>query len=371
MKVSSPFAHHIPTDIVGNLRWRKRVIERVLTDPPYADIIWQACRIDPIFYINGFCYTYDPRPKGEFGSGHTLFAKLPFILYPFQVTGVLEIIKAIGSNDLLIEKSRTMGASWFCCAVFEWLWHFFDDVSLLLVSRAEALVDDRENPKALFWKVDYLLNNLPPFLMPPMYNEKIHRRKLHILNPYTRSVIDGESTQGNVARGDRRTAILLDEFAAVEQGIRVLRSTRDATNSRIFNSTPQGTGNAYYLHRKTGVKRLRLHWPSHPEYNIGLYETGSDGELNVLDIKGYPDDYTPILDGKLRSKWYDRECKRATSPREIAQELDIDYLGSGDQFFNPDAIARAVKEHTLHPAHVGDLSYDIHDGTPIDFIMTD
>jgi len=363
VKVSSPFAHHIPVDIVGNLQWRRRVLNRVLEDPSYADIIWQACSIDPIFYINGFGYTYNPRLVER--------PRLPFILYPFQVDGILEIIKAIGSHDLLIEKSRDTGASWVCSSAFEWLWHFRRELSFLMVSRAEALVDDRENPKALFWKVDYLLNNLPPWLMPPGYNEKIHRRKLHILNPYTSSVIDGESTQGNVARGDRRTAILLDEFAAVEQGIGVLRSTRDATNSRIFNSTPQGTGNAYYQHRKTGVRRLRFHWSVHPEKNIGLYETDIDGELRVLDTGGYRADYTPILDGKLRSPWYDRECKRATSSREIAQELDIDYLGSGDQFFSSDVIARAVKEHAMNSTHVGDLVYDLHDGTPIDFKMSD
>ncbi len=363
MKVSSPFAHHVPIDLVENLKWRRQILDRVLKDPSYADVIWQACEIDPIFYINGFGYTYNPKIVER--------PKLPFILYPFQVKGLLEIINAIGNYDLMIEKSRDMGASWICSSAFEWLWHFRYDLSFLMVSRAEALVDDRENPKALFWKVDYLLNNLPTWLMPPGYNEKLHRRKLHILNPYTSSVIDGESTQGNVARGDRRTAILLDEFAAVEQGIGVLRSTRDATNSRIFNSTPQGTGNAYYLHRKTGVKRLRFHWPSHPEKNIGLYGTGSNGELVIHDVNRYPADYNPILDGKIRSIWYDRECLRATSKREIAQELDIDYLGSGDQFFSPDAIAEAVRQHAMSPIHVGDLNYDLNDGTPIDFRMSD
>ncbi len=363
MKVSSPFAHHIPVDFIGNLEWRRGVLNKVLEDPSYAEVIWQACEIDPIFYINGFCHTYDPRCEP--------FAKLPFILYPFQAKGILEIINAIGNHDLLIEKSRDMGASWICCAAFEWLWHFKDDLSFLMVSRSEAYVDDRENPKALFWKVDYLLNNLPTWLMPPGYNEKIHRRKLHILNPYTGTVIDGESTQGNVARGDRRTAILLDEFAAVEQGIGVLRSTRDATNSRIFNSTPQGTGNAYYQHRKTGVKRLRFHWPQHPEKNIGLYGTGSNGELVIHDVDGYPIEYSPILDGKIRSIWYDGECLRATSPREIAQELDINYLGSGDQYFSPDVIAEAVSKHAMNSFHVGDLNYDLHDGTPIDFRMSD
>ncbi|MCP4899995.1 MAG: hypothetical protein GY906_23755 [bacterium] len=360
MKVATPFAHHVPLDLMENLRWRADTYRRVIEDPSFAEVIREACSIDPIFYINGFAYTYDPRCEP--------FAKLPFILYPFQAEGILDIIRAVNKEDLLIEKTRDMGASWCLVSVFEWLWHFKKHLSFLMVSRVEDYVDKRDNPKALFQKIDFIHDNLPSWLMPEGYTRSLHRAKLHMLNPETKSVIDGESTTRSVARGDRRTAILLDEFADVEQGYAVLRSTRDATKCRIFNSTPQGVGNAFHDVRETGIKKLRWHWSIHPEKNIGLYTTDDNGNLKILDHEGYPEDYKPILDGDIRSPWYDHECSRTVSLREIAQELNIDYLGSGHQYFNPASITEAIAKFTKPPILLGDLDYDAITAEPTDWL---
>ena len=356
--IATPFNHLVPKDLEGNLRWRQAILRRVNEDPSFAEVIWQACALDPLLYANALIWTYDPRRKP--------FTRLPMILYPFQEEAIVELINAIGDHDLLIEKSRDMGASWLCIIAFEWCWHFRPRQSFLMVSRTESYVDDAENPKSLFWKVDFIHQNLPPWLMPRGYGSE-HRRKLHMSNPENGSVIDGESTTGRVARGDRRTAILLDEFAAVDQGHSVLSSTRDATNCRIFNSTPAGTGNAYYDTRQTDIKKLRFHWSTHPLKARGLYTTDEDGTLKVLDPGGFPADYVPLLDGKLRSPWYDRECKRAVSPQEIAAELDIDYLGSGGQFFKADAVQEAIRQYAHPPILVGDLEYDATTAEPLRF----
>ena len=133
----------------------------------------------------------------------------------------------------MIEKSRDMGASWMCLMAFEWVWHFHSISSFLLVSRKEDLVDKTNDPRSLMWKIDYMHKNQPRWLLP-----SIGRSNFHIINHDTGSTIDGESTTGDVARGDRRTAILLDEFASVDQGARVLAATGDATDCRVMNSTP-------------------------------------------------------------------------------------------------------------------------------------
>ncbi|KKN02114.1 hypothetical protein LCGC14_1120910, partial [marine sediment metagenome] len=284
---------------------------------------------------------YDPRCEP--------FSRIPMILYDFQEDAVLEIANSINKRDLLIEKSRDMGASWLCILVLFWFWLFSKNkISILLGSRVESYVDDTENPKSLMWKWDFIMRNLPNWVKPKGYCETDHRRHLHILNPVTGSVCDGESTNKNFARGDRRTAILLDEFAAVDLGEEVLRATRDATRCRIFNSTPMGIGNAFYDQRQKGTHRLRLHWTSHPLKNIGMYIADSKGLLKIIDKDGYPASYKPILDGKIRSPWYDVECERG-SPREIAQELDIDYLGSGHQFFSASSIQKAIRDYTIKP----------------------
>jgi len=359
VKVSARFNERIPKDLRANLAWRRKVHERVAEDPDYAQVMVDACAQDPLFFLNGFGYTYDPRRKP--------FSKLPFILYPFQEEALLEIISAIGDHDLYIEKSRDTGASWLNISAMTWAWQFKRGMSFLWGSRVEDYVDKPGNSKALFWKFDFLFNNLPTWLRPVGWQPSKHRLRMHVENPETGSLIDGESTTENFARGDRRTAILLDEFAAVEIGHCILSATRDVTDCRLFNSTPRGTNNAFYDIRQTRIKKLRLHWSDHPIKASGLYTTGEDGTLKVLDKYGYPDGYEPILDGKLRSPWYDLQCERAAGLQEIAQELDIDYLGSGYQYFKPDAVQEAIRKYARPPVLVGDLDYDSKTGEPTTF----
>lgn len=355
-----PFYYKIPKDRLHNLYWRIGMYKKVIDDPYFCEVLWRACQMDPIFFINGFVWTYDPRG--------TPCNKIPFILYEYQENAFIQILQSINRHDILIEKSRDMGASWLCVMSFLWQWLFMKRRSFLMVSRVEDYVDKTGNPKALFWKFDFALENLPHFLKPIGYKSSIHRSKMHIENPENGSVVDGESTTGKVARGDRRTAIMLDEFASVEQGFSVLSSTRDATPCRIFNSTPEGTGNAFYYIRETGIKRLRLHWTLHPEKSKGLYETSEDGGLHIIDKDGYGINHVPILDGKTRSPWYDEQCSRTASEHEIAQELEISFLGSGYQFFNCGKIDESIRKYARDPYIIGTLEYDSTSGEPVRFI---
>lgn len=356
--MKTPFIKYVPTEICANLKWRAGIHKRVLDDPSYASVIWDACAIDPLFYISGFGFTYDPRREP--------LARLPFILWPIQQWGLLEILKSVGKYNLLIDKSRDMGASWLCVLAYEWRWHFRDYQSFLLGSRDVTYVDNSANPKSLFWKIDFFHRNLPPWLMPPGFKYSEHRRKMHITNPANDSVIDGETTTKNFGRGDRRTGIMNDEFAADSEGHAVLASTLETTDSHLFNSTPQGINNAFEDLHKTDIKILRFHWMDHPDKRKGLYRTADDGTLKVLDKEYYPKDYEPILDGKLRSIRYDIKWKQST-PRIMAQEWDIDAQGSGEQFFLPALIQESIAKFARPPVLIGDLEYDSVTAEPIRF----
>ena len=172
----------------------------------------------------------------------------------------------------------------------------------------------------------------------------------------------------------------LDEFAAVPDGHGILRATRDVTFCRIFNSTPQGTGNAFYDLKRSKIHKIRLHWSEHPDKRRGLYRS-EDGVLVLLDkdwvgehrdsqgkVIQFPSEYKFRLDGKLRSPWYDRECDRAAHPMEIAQELDIDYLGSDYQFFDAKVIDQIGVEDVRDPLVVGELEYDYETAQPTRFV---
>jgi len=361
MKISTPFNNRIPKDIRANIRWRSAVHKRVINDSSYASAIIDACSCDPLFFINGFAFTHDPRREP--------FSKLPFILYPYQDDALKDILKAINEYDLLIEKSRDMGASWLNLAAIFWCWRFRKNTTFLLGSRVDDYVDKKGNPKALLWRFDFLLDNLPEWLKPRGYNKNIHRSIGHIENPENGSVVDGEATTENFGAGDRRTAILLDEFARVKPALAysIVSATGPVSNCRLFNSTPFGSNNAFCDLREINIKRLRLHWSLHPVKSRGLYTTGEDGKLKILISEGYPEDYEPTLDGKIRSPWYDKECKRALSKQEIAQELDIDYLGSSFQYFNSELVNELIRKYARPYIEIGELEYDGTTGDPIGF----
>jgi len=306
-------------------------------DVTHRSSLRKMCSEDLLFYINAFCWTYDPRLENPM---------VPFLTYEFQDETLLDLNDAVGKRDICIKKSRDMGASWMLCALFEWRWHFKHGQSFLLVSRNEDYVDKPGNSKSLFWKIDYLIRNQPGWLLP-----RYTRTALRLSNEDNGSAIDGESTTGDVARGDRRTAIGMDEFAAfdVDAGYKALASTRDATKSRIFNSTPDGVGNAFYdVAHSDAVKQVVLHWTKHPVKAQGLYIGG---------------------DGKPKSPWYDAECKRCIHPQEIAQELDIDFQGSDFQFFDPKEIDRLVMQCCRPPSFVGDLNFDPATSQPKSFVQ--
>lgn len=368
----------IPKDFAKNRRYRMALLEDGGKDKSAAHQIKEACSKDILFYVNAFCWTFDPR---------RINSSVPFITYPYQDDALLSIVDAVRTgNDVGIKKSRDMGASWIICLAFEWLWHFSPGLTFLMMSRTEDYVDEKGNPKSLFWKIDFLHKNQPKWLLPTnrwLGWSDPGRKQLHLENADNGSVIDGESTTGDAGRGDRRTAVMLDEFAAfdVKAGFDALKATRDTTNCRIFNSTPKGSANAFYdVIHKTAARIVSMHWTAHPEKSKGLYtskQATENGpyELEILsDWKGivevrrkgdstsrkvrFPEEYPFVLDGKTRSPWYDTQCVRCVSPTEIAQELDIDFVGSDFQYFDPAFIEAYKRRYCKDPQSIGDLDYD-------------
>ncbi len=326
------------------------------------------CSRDLLFFINTFAMTYDPRLT----PASTV---IPFITYLYQDVSFDEIRDAIEIGfDELTEKSRDMGASWMYLSVFVWFWLFRPYTAFRMISRNENLVDKSDDPDALFWKAMFLIEHLPKFLQP-RYN-KVH---LNLVNLDNGSTIGGCTTTSDAARGGRCTAMLPDEFAAVPDGDGMLRATRDVTHCRLFNSTHQGAGTAFYRLSLGKIRKLVLHWSLHPLKSRGLYYSRENKlVIHDKDFKGtvvvngiryvFPEEYPFRLDGKLRSPWYDNECDRAVHPMEIAQELDMDPFASDFQYFDGDMIQAIEKENVRPPYSEGVLEYDEDTLDPLDFV---
>ena len=321
-----------PRDTKANLDYRADVIRFGYRSKENASAIWYMCKEDPEFFFDTFAFTYDPRRSPS---------RQPFILYDYQRDALQQMRGAIGIHDFKILKSRDMGASWLLLTIFLWRWLFASIAeSYLLVSRNESYVDG--GSKSLFWKLDYVLDCLPSYMLP-----SFQRNKLRLTNRETGSSIDGESTTGQVARGDRRTAILLDEFAAfdLQDGFSCLSSTRDATMCRVFMSTPNGTGNAFHaVSENKDISGIRMHWSQHPIKAKGLY----------------------VKNDKQRSPWYDREVKRCVSSVEVAQELDIDFSASQSLFFDPEKLSELSSKNVRPPYRIGRMDFQDGEGVFVD-----
>jgi len=339
-------------ELGANLAWRRSVIEscRGSKGHELRGLMRTICSRDLLFWLNTFAWTYDPRNKGGLTGGGSGIRKLPktvpFITWDYQ-DDAFKLLQWCITNgvDAIIEKSRDMGASWVFLAVFDWFFLFHEQNTFMMVSRKEDLVDKKGDPDSLFWKVNFIHENLPGWMMPD-----VMRQKLHFENHDMGSTLDGEATTGDVARGGRRTAIGMDEFAAVPRGEdqNVIDATNDSTECRIFNSTPKGCGNAYHEQTKRdNIVRVRMHWSQHPHKRRGLYFC-QKGQCPI-----HPDG------GHAHSPWYDYECRRrGYNTVAIGQELDIDYSMSGGVFFNDIMMEQYSKKYGRHNAFKGELSFE-------------
>lgn len=352
----------VPKTLPENLAFRRAMIEAGDADPAMARALWRMCKADLLFYVNVFCRTFSPKDYPD--SPHR-----PFNTWDVQDDALTGISEAIGHHDIALPKSREMGATWCCLAAIEHRWHFWDGQAFLICSRKEELVDKRGSPKSLFWKIDYLHKFQPKWILPTrrsLGDDDPNRTRNHLENADNGSVIDGEATVPDLGRGDRLTAIFLDEAAFMDNARHIARATRDATRCRILNSTPNGTGgigNEFYRScHNPHWKVKRLHWIQHPEKCRGAYRWG-EGEIELLDPGfKFPEGFPFIRDGKLRSPWYDLQCARANSDREISEELDVDFWGSGEQFFKGVMIEDYRKQHVMPPYYRGMYRRDIKKG---------
>jgi len=323
------------------------------------------------------------------------YRNLPFITRPCQDKAIDAIKDAIeGGHDLLINKSRDEGATFLVLGMFLLYFVLVEESLFLCGSRIEDLVDKLGNQKALFYKLDYMFKKLPLCIRPP-----VERTHLHLANLMLNSAIDGESTNENFGAGDRRLAVMLDEFGRVQhkiaQGIR--ESLSDTTDCVIYNSTHwYGQGHPFNRLLRSGkIEVFTLPWEKNPIKNKGIYRSP---EINIIEIKDidyyrtkYPGcfekikafqpfvlselekellthpaahDLTFVADGgesnnsRWRSVWYDAQCKRRDK-RDIAQNIDRDPVGAGDAFFDNSVLDRIRTDTIKPPKYKGEVQFKL------------
>lgn len=260
-----------------NIKQRIILLEKAASDPKTQAAILKQCEVDPLFCINMFCWTYDPRlPCNN---------DIPFLTYEFQDDHILALIKDIeDGHDNATEKSRDMGASWMAVALQTWAWRF-KRWSSLYGSYKEDYVDSQGNMDSHFERIRYVIAKWPLWMKP----DDILVKYMNVSSKELGCDIAGDIGM-NFGTGGRRKFVILDEFALWQYDETAFRKTRDVTRCRIFQGTPEGRFNVYgklmtnhvdYAH--LNIHRFRLHWSLHPHKDEAWYESEKAGRTK-LDI---------------------------------------------------------------------------------------
>lgn len=355
----------VPKERRENALFRRRCLELGYENRSFREDLWIMCARDFLFYVNTFGWLLEPRITGDDPK------VIPFLTYGYQDDAMSKMIDAIGHKDIGIHKSRATGATWMTLYIVDWFWRFKDWVQIGLVSRTEDAVDNPDDPDSLMSKLDFVRDHLPFWLNPVQYVRKVSNHSL--INVDRNNSVIGYSAVGDVGRGGRKLFFVLDEFHSFKTGedYAAHDSTQHVTNSRVIISTPnrkRGPSGAYYdLVKDEGSNMLllTLDWKDDPHKRAGMY-TSKNGKLKILDEEyRFPVDYEFELDGKVRSPYYDFECKRPlATPQSIAAELDRNFGGAAYQFFSGSLLERVKETHVRSPHRRGIVSYDTEDYTP-------
>ena len=308
-----------PKTYRDNWEWRLRILDQAKRDEGFREQVIRMFFDDILFAFNAFFFTLDVRKRPHHNQ--------PFCTWPFQDETIIKIQHSIDTGkDILVEKSRDMGASWMVILIFLWNWlKPAGGYDFLLGSRIEDYVDKRGDMRTLMEKARYALYLLPPWLAPKGFKKEKHDNYMRLQNPETGASITGESNNANFSTGGRYAAILLDEFAKWEStDISAWTAAGDATPCRIPVSTPFGASGQYYELVTDGkTNRITLHWSLHPEKSKGAFcKYPKEEAFSDLHL--------------IHSPWFDDQVLRRTA-LEISQELQIDYIGSGRPVFDGDA----------------------------------
>ena len=344
----------VPKETIPNMQYRARILKEAESDTEMQSDLLAACRESLLYWVNTFCFTFHQFDvKGDTGTRYqSKDVHCPFISWEVQDILFESLIRHLNrGKDILINKSRDMGASWMCTIFMHWLWLFKPDIQLLELSRTEDYVDKAGNMKALFQKHDYLNTYLPEWMVPPlcMPGQK-YRTKMHMLNELNGACIDGESTTEHAASGDRRAVALLDEFAKVRNGKLMRSATGPAALMRIVNSTVVGPGTEYSKWKNDGtIFVFPLMWWDHPDKGTNRYV-----------------EQDPVTGAyKIRSPWYN-EREKELSPNEMAREIDADDLEAGSTFFTNSNIDKHIVLFGKNP--LSQWNIDLKRGVPNDGI---
>jgi len=372
----SPFYDLVPKGAVANLKWRMRCRERAITDRRFRDALYQACMEDVLFFCAFALWVIEPRSK---------YKQQPMIPWSHQEPVILAMDETITEAmetqhpvSLTLKKSRAQGGTYCYLAVTMYRAMKESGFTTGLVTRNEKLVDSNVNDSAVMYKVAWMLDRLPGWMLPGGYSRNTTD---HVIKLKNESGWSGYSATGDVARGGRTSIFCFDEpgseeFVAGNQDYKMLSSVAHVSNC-IFLVSTFGLDSGVFYESATDPDNPRVYnlsWKDNPDHSKNMYivkegiavafrpeEQGAvteyiathQREIKAIERRGHK------IEGHIQSPWYNaHRMQPGATPRFIARELDEDCRGAVGKVFNPELLDRMKHTHCKGPVWVGNPVFD-------------
>lgn len=260
--------------------------------------ILARCARDP-FFFSTFVWVVNP-----------VLGRVQFDLYPYQKAVLYQFLK---NRFNIILKCRQMGMTELIALYCLWVTLFHSNKTVNIISIKDTVA------KKVLRRIKFMYKNLPWYLQTPIVNgrpgEFGSAQEMQFSNG---SVIASIPTSEQAGRSESLSLLVIDEAAAVRWANQIWAAalpTLSTGGSAIINSTALGTGNFYHktwvdaVQGVNGINPIRLLWDMHPDRD---------------------------------QHWYD-EMAKALGPKRTAQEIDGDFLSSGNNVFDM-ADIKAIEE---------------------------
>lgn len=277
------------------------------------------CSVDPHYFIRNYCYIY--------GTGGFLVdketgklvqqTKFLFKTYPFQ-DYVIYNLKKRRLN--VIKKPRQMGISWLAAAMILWRTMFHRYQNVIIISIKDEVA------KRLLQRIKFIYKNLPPWMATPIVNgRKGEFGTASVMEFENNSRINSIPSSEEAGRSEGVSWMVIDEAAFIEHMESIWAAaypTLSTGGSMLLLSTTNGIGNIYHKvcteaeAKMNSFNFINLTWQMHPDRDM---------------------------------KWYEQQ-RKDLGPRLCAQEVDCDFLTSGNNVFDLVALraySDRLKEHPV------------------------
>lgn len=312
------------------------------------------CQNDPIYCIQTYFTVVEPNGA----------KRVPFKLYPHQLRAINDFEDYRYNISM---KSRQMGFTTVSSAYTAW--YMATKSGQVINALANKLKTSRKFLKTVRDFLDDARKHYPWLIADYVHNNN----GKDSFGLKTGCVIVAESNNEDACRGDTINLLIIDEVAAIDRAnperMSEIWSSAGITLTRsrgkcIAISTPKG-GSGWYFEQYTnalanGWNVIDAHWAEHPDFSKGMYQFVKDEEhpegyikmLNPVwpDIESKedeakyktPETYPYVMDGKVRSPWYDYESRKLGVQRTKC-ELDCSFSGSGGEVIDSEVIRELEK----------------------------